>query len=78
MCKFQQEGVTAFSALRGLQMLRLYEIGRLDDDSLAPAISGLTRCAADSHKAQLPRLRRLCHHLSAAAPDRCADIISLR
>lgn len=41
----------AFSTLRELQMLRLYEIGRLDDDSLAPAISGLTRCNGDSHKA---------------------------
>ena len=42
----EQAGVTGFSSLRQLQSLRLYEIGRLDDDSLAPAISDLTRCAA--------------------------------
>jgi hypothetical protein len=29
-----------------MQSLHLYKIGRLDDASLTPAISGLTRCAS--------------------------------
>lgn len=43
-----QVGVSAFSSLQQLQQLRLYELGGVDDFSLVPAVSGLTRSAADA------------------------------